>query len=80
MVGYHGNQKTKNAKKYKESTTQKLLGIKLKLCRIVSNNSLYKKRFFFFFFFFFFFLPLLRHFGCYGKLKFPLTYNGKSEN
>ena len=20
------------------------------------------------------------HFGCYGNLNFPLTYNGKSEN
>ena len=59
-------------KNIKKSTSQKLfLGIKLKLCRIVSNNCLYKKLFL---------LPLLKHFGCYGNLKFPLTCNGKSEN
>ena len=27
-----------------------------------------------------FLLPLLMHFHCDGNLKFPLTYNGKSEN
>ena len=27
-----------------------------------------------------FLLPLLMHFGCYGNLNFPLTYDGKSEN
>ena len=27
-----------------------------------------------------FLLSLLKHFGCYGNLIFPLTYNGKSEN
>ena len=27
-----------------------------------------------------FLLPLLKHFGCYGNWKFPLTYNKKSEN
>ena len=27
-----------------------------------------------------FLLPLLMYFRCYGNLKFPLTYNGKSEN
>ena len=25
-------------------------------------------------------INLYRHCGCYGKFKFPLTYNGKSEN
>ena len=47
-------------------------GIKLKLCRNVHNISLYKKGLFL--------LPLLMYFRCYGNLKFPLTYNGKSEN
>ena len=37
-------------------------GIKLKLCKIVSNNSLYKN-------IVFFLLSLLKHFGCYGNLK-----------
>ena len=35
---------------------------------------------FFLLFFFFFLLPLRKYFGCYGNLKFTLTYNGKSEN
>ena len=26
-----------------------------------------------------FLLPLLKHFGCYGNLKFPLTYNRKGK-
>ena len=47
-------------------------GMKLKLCSIVSNISLYK--------IIVFYLLLLMHFGCYGNLKFPLTYNRKSEN
>ena len=37
-------------------------GIKLKLCRIVSNNSLYQN--------IVFLLLLLKHFGCYGNFKF----------
>ena len=27
-----------------------------------------------------FLLLLLKHFGCYGNLKFSLTYYGESEN
>ena len=27
-----------------------------------------------------FLLPFLMCFHCYGNLKFPVTYNGKSEN
>ena len=82
LAGYHGNQKAKFAKKKKKKkktkktkktlAPQKLFGgKKLKLCRIVSNNSLYKKVFL---------LTLVKHFCCYGNLKFRLTYNGKSEN
>ena len=54
----------------KINSSEAVWGIKLKLCRIVSNNSLDKN---------IFLLLLLKHFGCYGNLKFPLTYTGKSE-
>ena len=56
----------------KINSSEAVWGIKLKLCSIVSNIILYKM--------FVFYLPLLMHFGCCGNLKFPLTYNGKSEN
>ena len=60
-------------KKYsKVNSSEAVWGIKQKLCRMVSNISLYKRVVLLF--------PLLRHFGCYGNLKFSLTYNGKSEN
>ena len=55
----------------KNQLLRSCLRIKLKHCRIVSNNSLYKKVVF---------IAVVKHFGCYGNLKFPLTYNGKSEN
>ena len=43
LVGYHGNQKAKFAKKYsKLNPSEAVWGIKLELCRIVSNNSLHK--------------------------------------
>ena len=43
LIGYHGNQKAKFAKTYsKVNFSEAVWGIKLKLCRIVSNNSLYK--------------------------------------
>ena len=72
LIGCHGNIKGKFSKKYsKINSSEAVWGIKLKLCRIVSNNSLYKNCFL---------LLLLKHFGCYGNLKFPLTYNGKNEN
>ena len=45
-----GNIKGKFSENFQKSTPQKLFwGIKLKLCRIVSNNSLYKNIFFFLF-------------------------------
>ena len=55
----------------KINSSEAVWGIKLKLFRIVSNNSLYKK---------IVLLPLLKHFSCYGILNFPLTNSGKSEN
>ena len=45
--------------------------MKLKRSRNVHNISLYKICFV---------LPLLMCFRCYGNLKFPLTYNEKSES
>ena len=48
------------------------VGNKAKLYRIVSNISFNKKKKFL--------LLLFKHFGFYGNLKFPLTYNWKSEN
>ena len=43
VVSYHGNQKVKFEKKYsKINSSEAVWGIKLKLCRIISNNSLYK--------------------------------------
>ena len=58
-------------KNIKKSSSEAVYGIKLKLCRIVSNISLYKNCFL---------LPLLKRFDCYVNLKFPLTYNGNSED
>ena len=55
---------------WKINSSEAVWGIKLKLCRIVSNISLYNTTVL---------LPLLKHFGCYGNLKFPLTYNEKTE-
>ena len=73
LIGCHGNIKGKFSKKYsKIDSSEAVWGIKLKLCRIVSNNSLYKNTVFL--------LLLLKHFGCYDNLKIPLTYNGKTEN
>ena len=46
-------------------------GMKLKLCRNFHNISLYK---------IVFLLPLGMGFRRYGKLKFPYTFNGKSES
>ena len=58
-------------KTIKKSTPQKLKGeANAETLKIVYSISLYK---------FMFLLPLLKYFGCYGNLKFPLTYNGKSE-
>ena len=62
LVGYHGTEKNSRI-----NSLEAVWGIKLKLCRIVSNISLYKS---------IVLLPLLEHFGCYGNLKFPLTYRG----
>ena len=46
LIGYHGNQKetfTKK-KKLKINSSEAMWGIKLKLCRIVTNISLYETR------------------------------------
>ena len=73
LIGCHGNQKAKFEKKYKKIIySEAIRGIKLKVCRDVHNISLYKNDVFL--------LPVLMYFRCYGNLKFPLTYNGKSEN
>ena len=73
FIGYHDKrQNLRKKKKKKKSTPQKLCWRdKLKLCRTVSKISHYKTVFL---------LPLLKHFGCYGNLNFPLTYKRKSEN
>ena len=69
MVGYLGNLKAKFEKKIlkiinikKINSSEAVWGIKLKLCRIVSNNSLYKS-------IVFFLLLLLKHCGCVLQLK-----------
>ena len=74
LIGCHGNhRKDKFVKKYsKIISSEAIRGMKLKLCRNVHNISLYRKSFFFL-------LTLLMWFLCYGNLKFPLTYNEKSE-
>ena len=61
----------KNIKKIFSSEAIRGREMKLKLWRNVDNISFYKNVFL---------LPLLKCFRCYDKLKFPLTYNGKSES
>ena len=70
LFGSHGNQKAKFVKKkYKKiNSLEAVFGIKLKLCRIVSNSSLYKN--------FVFFIAIAQALW----LLFLLTYSGKSEN
>ena len=65
-----------NLRKIFKNQLRAVWGIKLKLCSIVSNISLYRNMYIHILFL----LPLLMHFGCYGNLKFPLTYNGKNAN
>ena len=73
LIGCHGNQKDKFAKKYSKIISPKAIrGMKLKLHRNVHNISLYKMCDFL--------LPLLMCFCGYDNLNFPLTYNGKSES
>ena len=55
----------------KNISSEAIRRMNLKLCRNVHNISLYKNCFL---------LPLLMLFRCYGNLKFPLTYNEKSES
>ena len=56
-------------KKYsKINSSEAVLEVKLKLCRIVLTLVSTKVVFV---------LPFLKHFGCYGNLKLQLTYNGK---
>ena len=55
----------------KINSSEAVWGIKLKRCRIICNTNLFKK---------IVFIAVFKHFGRYGNLKFPLTYNGKSEN
>ena len=73
LIGCHGNQKDKFAIKYsKIFSSEATMGMNLKLCRNVHNNSLYKNCVFL--------LPLLMCFHCYDNLKFPLTCNRKCES
>ena len=80
LIGCHGNH---NAKFAKQSTkiisSEALRGMKMKFCSNAHNIS-FNKKCVFFFFFFFFFLPLLMCSRWYGNIRFPLTYNWKSES
>ena len=69
LVTMATNRGNLHQKKSKNISSEGVWG--MKLCRNVSNISLKKNCFLF---------PLLKHVGCYGNLKFPLTYNGKNEN
>ena len=62
LIGYHGNRKAKCAKTIiRNQLSRSYGGIKLKLCKIFSNISLYKNVVL---------LSLLKHFGCYhGNFK-----------
>ena len=72
LIGCHGNRKDKFAKKYsKLISPEAIMGVQLKLCRNLHNISRYKTCLL---------LLLLMCFRCYGNLKFPLTYNEKSES
>ena len=78
-VGCHGNRKAKFANKFSKTISSEAIrwgggrggGVKLKLCRTVNNISLYKRDISF--------LCWLC-FRCYGNIKFPFSFNGKSEN
>ena len=75
LIGCHGNQKDKFAEKYsKIISSEAIWRMKLKLCRNVHNISLYKKCVFYCH------CHCSLCFRCYGNLKFPLTYNEKSES
>ena len=56
----------------KINSSEAIWGINLKLCSKVHSISFYKK--------ILFLLLLHMHFGCYGILKFPQTYNGENKN
>ena len=56
----------------KINSSEAVWRIKQKLCRIGVLLTTASTKFFL--------LPLLKHCGCYGNLKFPLNYNGKREN
>ena len=66
------SQSFRKKKNIKKSTPQKLFGGKslhfAELFVAIASTKIL------------FLLPLLKHFGCFGNLKFPLIYNGKSEN
>ena len=66
---------TQFSKKYsKIFSSEAIRGMKLKLCKNVHDISLYVK------YIYSFLLSLPLYFRCYGNLKFPYTYNGKSAN
>ena len=71
LIGWHGNRKAKFAKKCSKIFSEAVRGMKLKLCRNFHNISLYK---------IVFLLSLLMGFRRFGNLKFPYTFNGKSES
>ena len=69
LIGY---RKDKFAKKYSNIiSSEAIRGMKLKLCRMFITLASTKTNVL---------LPLLMCIRCYGNLKFPLTYNEKSES
>ena len=68
LIGCHGNRKAKLAKKYKKPHLLRSHKGDEAVITLAFTNSM------------FFLLLLLMCFRCYDNLKFPLTYNGKSEN
>ena len=73
VIGCHGNIKGKFSKKYsKIFSSEAIRGMKLKVSIRVDGISLNINCVFL--------LSLPMWFRCYGNLKFPQTYNGKSGN
>ena len=73
LIGCYGNRKAKFWKKYsKIFFSEALRGMELKFCINVHDISFYINNIFL--------LSLPMCFRCYGNLKFPHTYKGKSGN
>ena len=73
LIGCHGNQKDKFAKKYsKINSPEAIRWISWNFAEMFITLAATKTVFFF--------LPLLMCFPCYGNLKFPWTSNKKSES